>query len=113
MPPTEHDGLPLHHWLEAQSRSVHDLLSHAHRLAEINHALQHRQWSDEGWIAQVRVANIRDQTVVLFSASAAALVPLRYRSQELLAWLNQRFGLQCTQLETKVRPGSPGRKGGV
>lgn len=104
MSPNQNEGRPLQLWLNAQPKSINDVLSRAHRLAEINSALKH--WSDEPWLAHVRVANVRNGTVVLFSASAAALVPLRYCTQELLAWLNQRFQLNCSRLETKVRPGS-------
>jgi hypothetical protein len=107
MSPSQNEGLLLKQWLDSQPRRLNDLLSHAHRLADINRALA--QWSTEPWLAQVRVANIREGAVILFSSSAAALVPLRYRSQELLTWLNERFHLGCTRVETKVRPALPGR----
>jgi len=71
-------------------------------LTDINRALP--LWCDEPWIRQIRIANVRDRTVVIFSASASALVPLRHRSGSLLDWLNDRFRLSCTRIETKVRP---------
>ena len=72
------------------------------RLTDINRSLP--LWCDEPWVRQIRVANIRDRTVVVFSASASALVPLRHRSGSLLLWLNDHFRLSCTKIETKVRP---------
>jgi hypothetical protein len=107
MSPISTDGRPLQQWLNAQPRQVDEVLARARRLAEINRSLT--QWSDEPWLGFVRVANVRAETVVLFSSSAAALVPLRYRSQDLLAWLNEKFQLDCTKLETKVRPDFPCR----
>lgn len=71
-------------------------------LADINRSLS--SWCAEPWVRQLRVANIRGQTVVVFSASAAALVPLRLRSSAFLAWLNDRYRLSCTRLDAKVRP---------
>ena len=62
------------------------------------------QWSDEPWLAQVQLANVRDGTLVLYSASAAALVILRNRQKALLDYLNQRFPLDVVRIEAKVRP---------
>jgi hypothetical protein len=77
-------------------------LSRVQRLAEINRSLP--SWCAEPWVRQIRVANVRDQTVVVFSASAAALIPLRHRSGAFLLWLNDRYRLSCTRLDAKVRP---------
>ncbi|MGH8445927.1 MAG: hypothetical protein ACREVL_11705 [Solimonas sp.] len=71
-------------------------------LAEINRSLP--LWCSEPWIQQIRIANIRDQTVVVYSASASALVPLRHRSSALLVWLNDRYRFSCTKVDAKVRP---------
>ncbi|MFT4045494.1 MAG: hypothetical protein QM661_02255 [Solimonas sp.] len=83
-------------------KSGADWLARLQCLADINRALP--LWCDEPWIRQIRVANIRERTVVVFSASASALVPLRHRSNALLEWLNDRFRLSCTRVEAKVRP---------
>lgn len=96
------DGEPLDQWLRRQPRTVRDLLDHARLLADINRSLL--QWCSEPWVDQIRIANLRDGTLVVFSASAAALVPLRYRSADLLAWINSRFQPACTRIEAKVRP---------
>lgn len=77
-------------------------LSQVQRLTDINRSLP--SWCAEPWVRQIRVANVRGQTVVVFSASAAALVPLRHRSSAFLHWLNDRYRLSCTRLEAKVRP---------
>lgn len=79
-------------------------LTRAGQLAAINRTLS--QWCAEPWVRQIRIANLRDQTVVVFSASAAALVPLRHRSQAFLGWLKDHHRLDCTRLEAKVRPPS-------
>ncbi|HET8883147.1 MAG TPA: hypothetical protein VFM56_13300 [Solimonas sp.] len=77
-------------------------LSQVQRLTDINRSLP--SWCAEPWVRQIRVANVRGQTVVVFSASAAALVPLRHRSSAFLHWLNDRYRLSCTRLDAKVRP---------
>lgn len=77
-------------------------LTRAQHLAVINRSLPY--WCAEPWIAQIRVANLRNRTVVVFSGSAAALVPLRHRGQAFLDWLKNHHGLDCDRLEAKVRP---------
>lgn len=78
------------------------LLQRANLLAKMNRSLQH--WCNEAWIQHVRIANVRDDVVIIYSASAAALVPLRSRQSELLAYLNAGFGLGCQRVEAKTRP---------
>nr|WP_240954251.1 DciA family protein [Solimonas marina] len=77
-------------------------LPQVRQLADINRALP--SWCAEPWVRHLRVANVRRQTVVVYSASAAALIPLRHRSKDLLHWLNDHYRLSCTRIETKVRP---------
>ncbi len=78
------------------------ILERARRLADVNRALH--EWCHEPWMQHVRVANIRGDTLVLYSTSAAALVPLRNRSRSLLSWLNGRYTLSLTRTEMRVRP---------
>lgn len=111
MPQFNPDPQPLQQWLTHQPRGLRALFERARLLAEINHAL--RQWSDDPWLSHIRLANIRGNTLVIFSSSAAALVPLRHRQKALLDFLNQRFYLACTQLEAKVRPHTSPLDGGV
>lgn len=100
------DRRALPQWLDRQPRTIRDVLNRARYIEDLNRQL--RQWSDEPWLAQIRIANIRDETVVVFSSSAAALVQLRYRKQSLLDWLNARTGLECARIDARVRPAHPG-----
>lgn len=99
--PTEAE--PLQNWLNQQPQSVRELLTRAQRLTAINNELQ-RQWSSEPWIKSIRIANIRGNTVVIFTQTAASLVPLRYRKASLLGLLKEQFNLTCTEIDAKVRP---------
>ncbi|WP_348819662.1 hypothetical protein [Fontimonas sp. SYSU GA230001] len=86
------------------------VITRAQRLADINRSL--RDWCDEPWVHQVRIANIRGDTAVLYASSAPALLRARQRQRALLAWLKTRHLLSCTRIEAKVRPpvtGSIGR----
>lgn len=107
MNPSRPDGKTIDQWLQHQPSGVRNLLDRARLIADVTREL-HR-WSPDPWITQIRVANIRDHTVVIHAASASALVPLRYRRQALLTWLNDRFQLECTELEAKVRPATTPR----
>lgn len=91
---------PLQQWLDNSSP-----LQRARQLALINRSLD--RWCDEPWVRQLRIANLRGGTLVVYSSSAAALVPLRHRRQAFLEWLNQQFQLGCTELDVRVRPGLP------
>ena len=82
--------------------SAGGILERARRLADINRALP--DWCDEPWIHQIRIANVRSDTVVLYASTAPALLRLRHRGRSLLAWLNARYLLSCTRIESKVRP---------
>lgn len=102
MNPSKHDGKPIGDWLRQQPADVRGLLNRARLIAEMNLALP--SWSAEPWVSQIRIANVRDESLIIHTRSAAALVPLRYRQQNLLAWLNTRFQLDCQKIEAKVRP---------
>lgn len=102
MPQFQDDPLPLQHWLNIQPGGLREVLSRARQISEFNQAL--RQFSDEPWLAQIHVANIRNGTLVLFSSSAAALVVLRNRQKKLLEFLHQRFPSACIAIEARVRP---------
>lgn len=96
------DAVTLIGTLRQQPHPLRDLIERAERLTALDNAL--RQWTQEPWFQSIRLANIRGDTVVLFASNAAALVPLRYRQQELLSFLRDSLKLSCTRLETKVRP---------
>lgn len=96
------DGRSLKQCLLQGDKSLGATLNRARWLAEISLSLS--EWTQEPWIKEIRIANIRDETLVLYTSSAAALVPLRHRSQALLTWLNTRHRLRCTKLDTRVCP---------
>lgn len=102
MPRLSPDAQPLSEWLKHQPQSLDGLLGRARLIANMTQSL--RQWSRENWSQHIRVANLRGDVIVIFSSSAAALVPLRAKQQALLDFLNNRFQLACNQLEIKVRP---------
>ncbi len=111
MTSSTHDPLTLKQCLGQHAEQLAGTLERARQLGEINRQLG--EWSTEPWVAQIRLANIRGETLVIYSASATALVPLRYRSASLLAWLNARYQLACTRLEAKVRPPATDAKSGL
>ncbi len=111
MCPERSEPLHLRQILNRHPRSVGTVLARAQQLADVNRAL--RDWCNEPWIRHVRLANLRDGTVVIFVASAPALIPLRNRTSDLLAWLETRFRLGCTRLEMRVRPPVPETTGRV
>lgn len=105
MCPERTDPLPFRQILNQRAAPAGALLARAQRIAEINRAL--RDWHDEPWIRHVRIANLRGETVVIYVASAPALIPLQRRGPSLLAWLQSRYQIACTRIETKVRPLPP------
>jgi hypothetical protein len=110
MCPDRSDPLQLRQILNPASpsagpRPVGAVLARAQQLTDINRVL--RDWCDEPWIRHVRLANLRGNTVVIYVASASALIPLRHRSSDLLDWLQARFQLGCTRMDAKVRPPVP------
>lgn len=95
--------------LQRQHRTQDAILGRALLMAEMTFALQ--EFNQFPWAASLRVANIRDQTLVIYSSSASSLIPLRGQKQSVLDFLNRRFGLDCTQLEAKVRPSLTAQRG--
>lgn len=96
------DPQPLAHWMDRSSPEGGDWLGRLRKLQAINQSLP--QWCNEPWVRQLRVANIRGQTVVVYSASATALVPLRHRGNAFLRWLKDHHRLDCQRLQLSVRP---------
>ncbi|MGB0956038.1 MAG: DciA family protein [Panacagrimonas sp.] len=93
---------PLLNQLSRHGDGLATIIGRAEKIADLNRQMQ--QWSDTPWAASVRVVNIRDDTIVLFADNASAVVPLRYRKNELLAIFRQRLGLCVNKLDIKVRP---------
>ena len=90
-------------WLNNQELKTREVLNRGRILASINQVLKD-QWIQEIWIDQIRIANIRGTTLVVFVQSAAVLIPLRYKKQSLLDFVNREFELNCTELDAKVVP---------
>lgn len=97
------DPALLHGRLLQQSGDIEPLLQRVRRIEALDRALH--QWTAEPWLAAIRVANLRGDTLVVFADSASAATALRYRRLELLDYLRQRHGLSVNRIEAKVRPG--------
>lgn len=100
---TNADLAPLHGRLLQQPGEIESLLQRVRRVEALDRAM--RQWTNESWLAAIRVANLRGETLVVFSDSAASLTTLRYRREDLLAYLRERHGIPVNRLEARVRPG--------
>jgi hypothetical protein len=101
---TPTDPALLHSRLLQQAGDVETLLQRVRRIEALDRAVH--QWSGDPWLSAIRVANLRGDTLVLFSDNAAAATTMRYRREDLMAYLRERHGLNVSRLETKVRPGS-------
>jgi len=82
--------------------SAHHLLSEAERLTQLQNVL--RQWLPASVRGSIRVAAEQQGELVLHADSAAALVAIRYREQELLTYLRQVFDLTATKVVAKIVP---------
>lgn len=100
--PRKRESQTLSSLLHQQGPATRDLLRRAELLAQMSASL--RQWCRESWTLKVRVVNLRDDLIVIYASSAAALVPLRARQTELLGHFNRQFGLNFSKIEAKVRP---------
>lgn len=99
----------LHGRLLQKPGDFESLLDRVRRIEALDRALH--QWSSEPWLAAIRVANLRGETLVVFSDSAASLTTLRYQRENLLAYLRERHGLPVSRIEARVKWG--GAKPGV
>lgn len=97
------DAPSVRDWLVRQDPKTFDVLSRSRILISINQSLK-AHWAHEAWIDQIRVANIRGTTLVVFAQTAAALIPLRYKKRALLDFIQQEFDFPCTELDAKVMP---------
>jgi len=106
---TPSDPALLHsRFLQQAGDDTETLLQRVRRIEALDRALH--EWSREPWLSAIRVANLRGDTLVVFSENAAAATTMRYRREDLLAFLRKRLGLEVARLETKVRPGSARRR---
>jgi len=82
--------------------SMRHRLNQAERLTQLQNSLC--QWLPASLQQAVSIAAEQDGELVLHADSAAALVALRYRENELLAHLRQNFALNATKIVTKIVP---------
>lgn len=80
------------------------LMARANRLANLDRAFHLWAMHLGPWARHVHVANVEGERVALYSASAAALTPLRYRQQEVLDWFRAQTGLDLRQIKVSVQP---------
>jgi hypothetical protein len=101
-PPREPDAVLIGACINDPGSALHQLLARAGRLAEIQTAI--RDWAGEPLASSLTIANERDGSLVVYAASAAALLQVRYKQQELIQFLQGRLGLTSTKLEVKIYP---------
>jgi len=105
---TPSDPALLHNRLLQQAGDVETLLQRVRRIETLDRALH--QWASDPWLSAIRVANVRGDTLVVFSDNAAAATTMRYRREDLLTYLREQHGFGFGRLETKMRPGSARRR---
>lgn len=88
------------------------LIAHARQLIELNRALKDWLAPQSAGAQQVKLANFRAPGATLIVSSAALATPLRYRQQEILAWLGEQTGERFTRLQINIRalPGQHERR---
>jgi hypothetical protein len=88
-------------WLH-QSGAARSLFDHADRLAQVNRAF--REWLNEPWAGDVRLASVDGETAVAYAAHAAAATLVRFRAPSIVAFVRERFNPACTDLQIRVQP---------
>lgn len=96
---------PLSQLLDGHPTTVRSVLARARYLRGIQDAI--REHLAAPWSHSVRVANLRGRTLILYTDNASALNQMRFRTDELLAFLQERFGTSFRQIEIKLRPAAP------
>lgn len=99
---TNADPALLHGRLLGQPGEFVNLLQQVQRIEALDRTL--RQWTKDPWLSAIRVANLRGETLVLFSDSAAALTTLRYQHESLTAFFRDRHGIVISRIEARVKP---------
>lgn len=94
----------LHGRLLKKPGEFESLLDRVRRIEALDRALH--QWSSEPWLQAIRVANLRGDTLVVFSDSAASLTTLRYQRDTLVTYLREHHGLPVSRIEARVKWGT-------
>tara|TARA_R110000787_G_scaffold12074_9_gene39231 strand:+ start:329 stop:664 length:336 start_codon:yes stop_codon:yes gene_type:complete len=92
----------LHGRLQAQPGKLENLFDLVRQIRELDDAVS--AWLGDSEQQSVRVANLRAETLVVFSDNAAATTRLRYQREDLLEHLRQHHGFDVYRLEIKVKP---------
>jgi hypothetical protein len=82
--------------------SARHRLTQAERLTQLQNSL--RQWLPASLSQSVRIVAEHQDELVLHADSAAALVAIRYRENELLTHLRRTFDLSATRVVSKIVP---------
>jgi hypothetical protein len=96
------DARPLGYWLHDTAGPLARLLRQAAVYAAATAQL-HAQLATP-WAGTLRVATLRGTTLVLYTTSAAVLIPLRAHQSAILDLVQPILGLRPTRIEAKVRP---------
>ncbi|MDE2149629.1 MAG: hypothetical protein KGJ55_07340 [Gammaproteobacteria bacterium] len=91
--------------LTAPRSTAAALLAHVERLNACQRELARWLATDAG-TPSPRLLTTRGTTAVLQVGSAAAATVLRYRREELLAFLRSRLGIDAERLEIRIDPAS-------
>ena len=96
------DPLPIRHWMTDRSGPLRQLLGRASLLAAATRQLHAEIPSP--WAQSLRVVNLRGNTLVVYSHTAAALIPLRRHQQDVLEIAGRCLGCRPDRIDAKVRP---------
>lgn len=96
------DPLPIRHWLNDRPGPLRQLLSRASLLATATRQLHAEIPSP--WAHHLRIVNLRGTTLVIYSQSAAALIPLRAHQRQVLDVVGHCLGCRPSRIDAKVRP---------
>ncbi|HEU0198262.1 MAG TPA: DciA family protein [Nevskiaceae bacterium] len=102
------DARPIGALLVDPRSSLAALLAQAEELGICTRLL--REWATTHACVIPRVASLRDGLLTLHVDSAAGATPLRYRSRDLLQFLQQRFAAPCKQVSIRVTPQHAARR---
>jgi hypothetical protein len=102
MTPMTDQAKPLSECLGSRTGTLASVLQRAAWLVKIQEGL--RAQFREPWASELRVANIRDHALILHASSAGTVSRARFHANDMLAFLNERFGLSCQRMEIHVVP---------
>ena len=99
---TSASGQAIGQLIEQRTSTARAMLDRADWLYRIQTTL--RTELGTPWAASLRVANIRANTLVLFSDNASTALRARLSAPQILKLINQQYGLQCENVDARTRP---------